>query len=68
MLIEEDGDGGGPNYSVYLRKTDGSAAVRLGEGRAIALSPDSAWVVTRVAADDSAQTHVAATGPDSRAN
>jgi len=33
MLIEEDGDGGGPNYSVYLRKTDGSAAVRLGEGR-----------------------------------
>ncbi len=63
ILIEEDGDGGGPNYSVFLRKTDGSAAVRLGEGRAIALSPDGAWVVTRVAADDSAQLTLLPTGP-----
>lgn len=63
ILIEEEGDGGGPNYSVYLRKTDGSAAVRLGEGRTMALSPDGAWVVTRVAADDSAQLTLLPTGP-----
>jgi Tol biopolymer transport system component len=63
ILIEEEGDGGGPNYSVYVRKTDGSAAVRLGEGRATALSPDGAWVITRVAADDTAQLMLLPTGP-----
>jgi Tol biopolymer transport system component len=63
ILIDEEGDGGGPNYSVYLRKTDGSAAVRLGEGRAMSLSPDGAWVVTRVAIDDSAQLFLLPTGP-----
>ena len=31
------------NYSTYLRKTDGSAAIRLGEGAAQALSPDHRW-------------------------
>jgi Tol biopolymer transport system component len=63
ILIEEEGDGGGPNYSVYVRKTDGSAAVRLGEGRATGLSPDGAWVLTRVAADDSAPLMLLPTGP-----
>src|SRR5262249_1114613 len=32
--------GGGPGYSVYARKLDGSPAIRLGEGSAQALSPD----------------------------
>jgi hypothetical protein len=36
---------GGPNYSVMVRKTDGSAAIRLGEGNAEAISPDKRWVV-----------------------
>lgn len=40
ILFEEEGAGGGPNYSVYLRSTDGAAAIRLGEGYGIALSPD----------------------------
>ncbi len=31
--------------SVYLRKTDGSPALRLGEGEALALSPDGKWVL-----------------------
>ena len=35
---------GGPKYSVYLRKLDGSAAMRLGDGAANALSPDGEWV------------------------
>jgi hypothetical protein len=31
---------------VYRRSLDGSAAVRLGEGNALALSPDGKWVLT----------------------
>ena len=45
LLITEQGDGGGPGYSVYLRKTDGSPAVRLGGGDGQALSPDGRWVL-----------------------
>jgi dipeptidyl aminopeptidase/acylaminoacyl peptidase len=46
MLFSEEGEGGGPNYSVYVRKTDGSDAVRLGEGTAWALSrPDAKWAL-----------------------
>jgi len=39
ILFTETGEGGGKTYGVYLRKTDGSPAVRLGEGTALALSP-----------------------------
>jgi len=41
VLFEEEGAGGGQNYSVYIRRMDGSAAVRLGDGYAVALSPDA---------------------------
>jgi serine/threonine protein kinase/Tol biopolymer transport system component len=47
LLFSEEGDGGGPGYSVYLRKTDGSPAVRLGGGEAEALSPDGKWVLAQ---------------------
>ncbi len=47
LLFTEEGDGGGPDYSVYLRKTDGSPAVRLGSGEALALSPDDKWALTQ---------------------
>jgi len=45
-LIAADviGESGGPNGSVYLRKTDGSPPVRLGDGQVWALSPDGKWV------------------------
>jgi serine/threonine protein kinase/Tol biopolymer transport system component len=46
VLFEEQGQGGGPGYSVYLRKTDGSPAVRLGAGSASDLSPDGQWAAT----------------------
>jgi eukaryotic-like serine/threonine-protein kinase len=49
ILFEEEGDGGGPNYTVFLRDTDGSPPSRIGEGRAIALSPDGNWAVTEAA-------------------
>ena len=45
LLIYESGEGAGPSPAVYLRKTDGSAAVRLGEGRPMALSPDGSLVL-----------------------
>jgi Tol biopolymer transport system component len=35
----------GFNYGSYVRKTDGSGAVRLGEGNAQDLSPDGKWVI-----------------------
>jgi Tol biopolymer transport system component len=40
------GEGAGINYAVYLRKTDGSPAVRLGDGVPQRLSPDGKWVLT----------------------
>jgi serine/threonine protein kinase len=45
LLFAENGEGGGRGYAVYSRKTDGTAAVRLGEGGALALSPDGKWAL-----------------------
>jgi eukaryotic-like serine/threonine-protein kinase len=49
VLFEEEADGGGPNYTVFLRDTDGSPPVRIGEGRGLAISPDNKWVITKPA-------------------
>jgi hypothetical protein len=38
------GESGGAKGSIYLRKTDGSAPERLGDGVAFAISPDGQWV------------------------
>ena len=46
ILFEEEAEGGGPNYTVFLRDTDGSPPVQLGEGVAGAISPDNKWVIT----------------------
>ena len=35
LLFGESGEGGGPGYSAYVRKADGSPAVRLGPGNAL---------------------------------
>ncbi len=47
LLLNETGVGAGPGGAFYLRSTDGSAAVRLGEGLAGALSADGKWVTAR---------------------
>ncbi len=44
ILIHDTGEGAGINYAVYLRRTDGSSAVRLGDGDGPKLSPDGKWV------------------------
>ena len=49
IVFEEEGDGGGPNYTVFLRDTDGSPPAKIGEGHAMAISPDGKWVVTEPA-------------------
>lgn len=47
-LLEEEGTGSSPNYDIYLRPTDGSAPVRLGEGHGYDFSPDMKWVLASV--------------------
>lgn len=44
VLFTEGGQAGGEKYGVYLRTADGSPAVRLGDGDAMAVSPDGKWV------------------------
>jgi dipeptidyl aminopeptidase/acylaminoacyl peptidase len=44
ILFTELLAGGGPHYSVYVRGTDGSPAVRLSEGQGGSFSPDGKWV------------------------
>jgi Tol biopolymer transport system component len=62
LLFSEIGEAGGPKASVYLRKTDGSPAVRVGDGRGLSLSRDGKWVL---AEDPTAQDHLTLipTGP-----
>jgi hypothetical protein len=45
VLFNEVGDGAPADGAVYVRKTDGSPAVRLGPGLGYALSPDGSWVL-----------------------
>jgi serine/threonine protein kinase/Tol biopolymer transport system component len=45
LLFDEEGIGGGPEYSTFIRGMDGAPPVRLGAGAARALSPDGKWVV-----------------------
>ena len=49
ILFDEEGDGGGPNYTVFLRDTDGSPPSRIGDGNGMAISPDAKWVITKPA-------------------
>jgi serine/threonine protein kinase len=44
ILFVELSDGKARNKAIYIRNTDGSAAIRLGEGNFPALSPDGKWV------------------------
>ena len=46
LVFDETGEGGGANGAVYIRRTDGSPAVRLGDGLAKQISPDGKWVLS----------------------
>jgi eukaryotic-like serine/threonine-protein kinase len=46
LLFSDRGDPSGSRGSaLYLRSTDGAGAVRLGDGEALALSPDAKWAL-----------------------
>jgi len=49
IVFEEEGNGGGANYTAFLRDTDGSPPIRIGDGQPLAISPDMKWVITRSA-------------------
>jgi len=46
IIFSESGEAGGAIFGVYLRGTDGSPAIRLGDGTSEGLSPDGQWVLS----------------------
>jgi Tol biopolymer transport system component len=48
IVFEEEGNGGGANYSVYVRDTDGSPPAHIGKGACLGISPDGKWVAVRL--------------------
>jgi serine/threonine protein kinase/WD40 repeat protein len=46
FIFQESGVGGGGDFSVFMRKTDGSSPVLLGTGNGLGLSPDHKFVLT----------------------
>ncbi|MFY9550349.1 MAG: protein kinase [Thermoanaerobaculia bacterium] len=64
ILFREGGDGGrGPAGGVFLRRCDGSPAVRLGDGEPEDISPDGKWVLAMVGSER--EIVILATGPGS---
>lgn len=62
ILFVEQAEGARGGYASYLRKTDGSPAVLLGQAFAWGLSPDGKWVLTTGGAG-SQQITLLPTGP-----
>jgi hypothetical protein len=48
VLFDEEGEGGGPSYTVAIRDLTGSPPTPLGEGMAGDFSPDGKWVTSIV--------------------
>jgi eukaryotic-like serine/threonine-protein kinase len=48
IVFSEAGQGPGASIDTFLRKTDGSPAIRLGAGTIVALSPDRKWALSIV--------------------
>jgi hypothetical protein len=46
VLFDESGVAAGPQYQIYVRRLRDESAMHLGEGRAMALSPDARFVLT----------------------
>ena len=61
LLFEESGDAPGDQTWIYLRETDGSPPLRLGQGSYGDLSPDGKWVAV-VPSDFSNHVHIIPTG------
>ena len=46
FIFSETGEGGGPAYSAYSRRMDGSPPVRLGDGNPASISADGRWALS----------------------
>jgi Tol biopolymer transport system component len=62
FVFVESGEGGGPGYSAYLRRMDGSPPVRLGGGSPRSISPDGRWVLTTTSTSSKPQLMLLPTG------
>ena len=62
LLFSETGEGSGPGYSCFIRGTDGSAPVRLGDGVAMAISPDGRWVTANTPREENPKLWLYPTG------
>jgi eukaryotic-like serine/threonine-protein kinase len=49
VLFFDVGEAGGRDYTVFLRDVDGSPPATLGQGTALAISPDNKWIITEPA-------------------
>jgi hypothetical protein len=47
VLIGEGGEGASPNGDVFLRPTDGTPPIRLGDGTPLGLSSDGKWALAK---------------------
>jgi Tol biopolymer transport system component len=47
VLFYESGLGTAPAYGVFIRRTDGSPAVRIGDGNPLSLSPDGRFAIAK---------------------
>jgi Tol biopolymer transport system component len=47
LLFSERGEAVGGSFTLYVRDTDGSPAIKLGKGSGLALSPDGKWTLAR---------------------
>jgi len=64
VLFEEGNAGSSEGYAIYLRDTAGGAPLPLGDGGAIALSPDGRWVAAlKRPFDDDRELFLLPTGP-----
>jgi Tol biopolymer transport system component len=62
ILFEEEGQES-KGYTVYVRNTDGSAAVAIGEGYGLDLSPDKKWALSQKLTEPANQIWLLPVGP-----
>ncbi len=62
ILFEEEGQES-KDYTVYVRNTDGSTAIPIGNGYGLALSPDKNWALTQKLTEPTNQIWLSPVGP-----
>ena len=63
LLFEEQNRPSEAGYAVYSRRTDGSPAVRLGDGNTLAISPDGRWALDILLSPSVSQLALLPVGP-----